>query len=193
MRVPLEIVTGHLPEGAGVEGYVRSRVERLERHHELMSCRVALEEPHRHRRTGHGWRVRIDLRIPTGLEIVVSEDSGAHARDDDLHHVVSTAFDTAERRLRKEVEQERGLRKAHPADEVNAFVYKRFDDHGFLRALDGRQVYFHRNSVVGGSFEDPEVGQGVHYAEEQGEEGPQASTVRLVPAAAAAQPRRHGG
>jgi cold shock CspA family protein len=53
------------------------------------------------------------------------------------------------------------------------------DGFGFLEAPDGREVYFHRNSVLEG-FETLEVGSEVRFAEEQGIEGPQASTVSLV-------------
>ena len=50
---------------------------------------------------------------------------------------------------------------------------------GFIEA-DGHGVYFHRNSVVGGHFERLRVGSRVRFTEEEGEKGPQASTVRLV-------------
>jgi cold shock CspA family protein len=53
------------------------------------------------------------------------------------------------------------------------------DGFGFLEAPDGREVYFHRNSVLEG-FDSLEVGSEVRFAEEQGIEGPQASTVSLV-------------
>jgi cold shock CspA family protein len=54
------------------------------------------------------------------------------------------------------------------------------EDHGFLRTVDGREIYFHRNAVVNRDFDELEVGMGVNYDEEQGVEGPQASSVRVV-------------
>lgn len=54
-------------------------------------------------------------------------------------------------------------------------------DYGFLRTLDtGREIYFHRNSVSDRDFERLEVGTGVQFAEEEGEMGPQATTVQIV-------------
>jgi cold shock CspA family protein len=50
-------------------------------------------------------------------------------------------------------------------------------EHGFITAADGREMYFHRNSVLGKGFDALQVGTEVHFAEEEGEQGPQASTV----------------
>jgi len=51
------------------------------------------------------------------------------------------------------------------------------DGYGFLETPDGREIYFHCNSVVGGEFEQFQVGDEVRFAEELGDRGPQASTV----------------
>jgi cold shock CspA family protein len=53
-------------------------------------------------------------------------------------------------------------------------------DHGFLRTPDGREVYFHRNSLVEGDFDRLEPEADVTFVEELGDKGPQASTVNLV-------------
>jgi len=47
---------------------------------------------------------------------------------------------------------------------------------GWIEPDDGRRVYFHRNSVLGG-VDQLEVGDEVRFTEEEGNEGPQASTV----------------
>jgi cold shock CspA family protein len=54
------------------------------------------------------------------------------------------------------------------------------EDYGFLQTADGREIYFHKNSVLQPGFDRLEVGTEVYYAEEAGEKGPQASTVRLA-------------
>jgi cold shock CspA family protein len=48
---------------------------------------------------------------------------------------------------------------------------------GFLHSRDGREIYFHENALVDLDYDDLEVGTEVRFAEEQGNEGPQASTV----------------
>ncbi len=56
----------------------------------------------------------------------------------------------------------------------------REEGYGFLRALDGREIYFHRNAVLNDDFDRLVVGAGVRFDEGLGEEGPQASTVQIV-------------
>jgi cold shock CspA family protein len=49
---------------------------------------------------------------------------------------------------------------------------------GFFETADGREDYFQHNSVPNDPFSRLSVGARVTFAEEAGEEGPQASTVR---------------
>jgi cold shock CspA family protein len=53
-------------------------------------------------------------------------------------------------------------------------------DYGRIQTSDGRDIYFHRNSLVRGDYGDLEVGSEVRFEEESGEEGPQASTVHII-------------
>jgi cold shock CspA family protein len=53
-------------------------------------------------------------------------------------------------------------------------------DHGFIAASDGREIYFHRNSITGARLEDLEVGQEVRFSEGAGDKGPQATYVRVI-------------
>jgi cold shock CspA family protein len=54
------------------------------------------------------------------------------------------------------------------------------DEFGFLESSDGHEVYFHRNSVVDDAVSDLVVGARVIFAEEEGEKGPLARTVKLL-------------
>jgi len=54
------------------------------------------------------------------------------------------------------------------------------NDHGRIETSDGRSVYFHRNSVLDDLFDRLELGQEVCFCEERGDQGPQASTVKVV-------------
>ena len=47
-------------------------------------------------------------------------------------------------------------------------------------SADGIEVCFHRNRVLDEEFDKLETGSTVRFAEEQGTEGPQASTVELL-------------
>jgi cold shock CspA family protein len=51
---------------------------------------------------------------------------------------------------------------------------------GFIATPEGQEIYFHRNSVLASASGRLEPGVRVTFAEEVGEKGPQASTVRLM-------------
>ena len=52
--------------------------------------------------------------------------------------------------------------------------------YGFLETPDDREIYFHRNSVLDSAFDQLKPGTPVRFAEEQGDEGPQATTVSMT-------------
>ena len=54
------------------------------------------------------------------------------------------------------------------------------EGYGFIETPEGKEVYFHGNSVLGDDFKHLEVGTEVTFVEEAGERGPQASSVKLV-------------
>lgn len=181
MKVPLQIAFHGVPGSPRIEELVRERASKLERFCDhLSSCRVTIEKPHRTRGAAEHWQVRIDLTVPPSHELVVRRESSEQTMRDGLYGVVVDAFEAAKRRLEKLTARQRGDVKAHPAQEVTGFVRRLFEDHGFLRTLDGRDVYFHRNAVVSGDFEELGIGMGVAFEEEEGEEGPQATSVRVI-------------
>jgi cold shock CspA family protein len=73
--------------------------------------------------------------------------------------------------------QRAAVKRHEPAREGRVARIARAEGYGFIETQDGREVYFNRNSVVGGSFDGLDVGTSVRFAEELGEKGPQASTV----------------
>jgi cold shock CspA family protein len=94
---------------------------------------------------------------------------------------IRDAFSAAGRRLQDHARRRRGSVKVHDS-KPPARVTKLFadDGFGFLETPDGREIYFHRNSVLEPGFDRIEIGTEVHYAEEPGEKGPQASTVKFA-------------
>jgi cold shock CspA family protein len=86
------------------------------------------------------------------------------------------------RRLQDHTRKQRGdtKAKAQPLDTARVVQLAPEKDYGFIETADGRQIYFHRNSVLHGHFDQLRAGSAVRYAEEMGEKGPQATTVRLA-------------
>jgi len=50
-------------------------------------------------------------------------------------------------------------------------------NHGFIESGEGREVYFHRNSVARKEFDSLSVGDEIRYVEEKDDLGLQASIV----------------
>jgi cold shock CspA family protein len=122
--------------------------------------------------------VRIDLTVP-GKELVVARDPSLHLAHEDVLVAIRDSFDAARRELMDYARLQRGQAKARAGTQEGRVT--RLDaDHGFLESEDGREIYFHRNSVRQ-RFERLAVGTKVRFTEERGDRGPQASTVDVRP------------
>jgi cold shock CspA family protein/ribosome-associated translation inhibitor RaiA len=142
----------------------------------ITTCRVVVEQPHHHHQHGHTWRIGVHLSLPGNVIVVDHEPKGGR-RPEDAYAAVRDAFALVQRKLRGTADRKSGEVKHHEGPVVGA-VLALGADHGFLSTGDGRQVYFHANAVLGGRFDDLRVGSAVGFVEEDGVDGPQASTVR---------------
>jgi cold shock CspA family protein len=52
-------------------------------------------------------------------------------------------------------------------------------EYGFIQSADGREIYFHKNSLKNLSYNDLREGDSVEFSAEEGEQGPQATWVKL--------------
>jgi ribosomal subunit interface protein len=177
MQVPLEISTRWIDLAPPLEAELRKRADRLERHSDrITSCRIAVERPTgNHHQEGGPYRVRVDVTVP-GSELV-ADKSG-----EELYAAIRDAFDAADRQVEAWAARRRGDVKSQvlpPEGQVVRLFQE--EGFGFIAAPDGQEVYFHRNAVLDPpGFEKLEVGSRVRFAQEQGFEGPQATTVNLV-------------
>jgi hypothetical protein len=68
-----------------MESDVRDRVRELEQFYtDIVRCRVAIEVPHRHRRDGRHFHVRVEITVPGGAPIVISHEPSLHAQLKDV-------------------------------------------------------------------------------------------------------------
>ena len=84
-------------------------------------------------------------------------------------------------RFEDAIRELRGQVKPHEAEDhgrVTKFLAEK--NCGFIETADGREVYFHRDSVLGDAFDALRVGAEVRFVEEMGNKGAQASTVRVI-------------
>jgi len=189
-----------------VEAHIRDAAQRLDVFcDEIMGCRVLVEIPHQHHRKRKLYHVRIDLTVPGGEFVIKraprlvtdrpsrfrkapddvgleeSRELSKYAVHDDIQLSIRDAFDAARRKLQDYARRRRGVLKVHEGS-PHARVTKLFPEEGFgfLETADGREIYFHENSVLDSGFRDFKLGTEVHFVEEMGEKGPQASTVTAV-------------
>jgi cold shock CspA family protein/ribosome-associated translation inhibitor RaiA len=181
MPIPLQVSFRNMPPSPAVEADIREKTAKLEEFYDrITSVHVVVETPHRQHRQGKLFHVRIDVRVP-GRELVVRREPAEHHAHEDAHVAVRDAFDAAKRQLEDYVREMRGCVKTHETAPQGRIL--RLDPargHGFITTADAREIYFHRNSVVGAQFDELRIGDEVRFAEERGEEGPQASTVHLA-------------
>jgi len=205
MKIPLKITFRDMAPSPAIEANVREKAAKLDSLYDrIMSCRVIVRAPHRHHHKGKTYEVRIDLTVPGG-ELVINHapkrlaaaksiqgaepeenftelhEPSKHAAHEDVYVAIRDAFNAAGRKLQDHARRQSGQVKVHePAAVARIVKLFPFEDYGFLQTPDGRELYFHKNSVLAPGFDRLEVGHEVHFAEELGEKGPQASTVRMA-------------
>jgi cold shock CspA family protein/ribosome-associated translation inhibitor RaiA len=183
MQVPLNMTFRNVRKDPAIEDLIYKQAAKLERICDhIVSCRVAVEKPQEHQRSGNPFGVRIDVLVPPEHELVVVRDSSEGDLHEELSTVIRDGFAAMRRQVRKLVEKQRRDVKTHPEQEVGGFISRLFpqEGYGFIKSLNGREIYFHKNSLLGNDFGHLDVGTGVRWVEEQGDKGPQASTVRIV-------------
>jgi cold shock CspA family protein/ribosome-associated translation inhibitor RaiA len=200
MKSQTQITFRNMKPLEAIEEWIRAEAAKLDTFYsQLMGCRVTVEVPHRHHRKGSLYHIRIDLTVPRG-EIVVKREPSLSTRarqlgereikkhsevkipHKDLRLAINDAFKAAGRRLQDYARRQRGDIKSHALlPEARVSKILQHEGYGFLTSDDGREIYFHKNSVLGRAFPRLKVGTTVRFVEEPGEKGPQASTVRIVP------------
>jgi len=182
MQVPLQIQFEEIDPSAAVEARVREEAAKLEQFFDrITSTRVVVSKPHRRHRKGNSYRVRIHITLPGGGDIVIDRDPGDRGAHEDAYVTIRDAFRAARRQLQDSARKHQGKVKAHesPPHGVIASL-PAGEDYGFITAADGRELYFHRNSVAEDGFDGLKVGQEVRFSESVGDKGPQASFVRPI-------------
>ncbi|WP_036263716.1 HPF/RaiA family ribosome-associated protein [Methylocapsa aurea] len=182
MQVPLEIAFQNSEPSEAIRSEVEKQAKRLERFSDrITSCHVAVVAPQTRHRHGDLFKIDIRIAMPEHKDVLVTK---THADAPEHEHVVvaiKDAFAAAQRQIEDAVREMRGQVKPHQAEDhgrVTKFLAG--EDCGFIETADGREVYFHRNSVLDGAFQELSVGSEVRFIEEMGDKGAQASTVRLI-------------
>ena len=114
MQLPVNITYRGVDKSEAIDDFVLEKAARLEKFCDHINrCDVAIEQPNHAHQKGNPFRVRIDVTVPPGHELIADErglDKGSHAP---LTKVIHDAFKTMERELRRLVDKQHNEVKTH--------------------------------------------------------------------------------
>jgi len=179
--IPLQIIFHHIDKSEALEERTREEIQKLGQFHPaIKNCRVVIEQLHRHHRQGNLFHVRIDLHIK-GHTLIAQREPGLNHTYADVYVALRDAFKAMRRQLEDLVRHQQGNVKHHE-EKPHGHITEISTDKTFgrIESVEGRWLYFHRNSLIGGDLDKLQVGTPVYYVEDSGEDGPQASSVYPV-------------
>lgn len=180
--IPFQITFRDFPESDAVWMAIQNRIEKLEHFFDrIIRCDVVISCPHHHRHSDRLFNVLIHIVLP-GDDVVINRNPSKHEAHRDVYVAIRDAFDAAERVLEDRVRRIRMHTKVHDEFYQEGRISKlfTFEGYGFLEDHQGREIYFSQNSVVNDKFENLQLGQKVRFLEENGEKGPQVTSMAIV-------------
>jgi ribosomal subunit interface protein len=183
MQIAPEIVYRDVERSEWVESYVLERMRRLDKFAQgITRCHVTLTREQASRQKGNRYSVMVEVRIPPQHNLAIKKEKEIREMRSQLPAVINLAFAAIERQLKKTAALRRYEQKDHNDEQSRGIVEQLLaDGYGFIRTVDdNRQFYFHRNSVLHDGFERLAIGTEVRFSAEEGEQGPQASSVQIV-------------
>jgi len=187
MQAPIEIAFQHFEPSEEIRAEVTKQAKRLEKFSDrITSCHVAIAGPMTRHRQGEQFKVDIRIAMPGHRDVIVTRTHGDAPERAHPLVAVREAFDAAVRQIEEFAREMRGQVKEHQVKDrltessgrVTKFLAG--EDCGFIETADGREIYFHRNAVLGGAFDRLTIGSEVRFFEEVGVKGAQSRAVRLV-------------
>lgn len=176
MEIPLQITSRNFDLTEAIESEIRQKAEKLDNFYKhIMRCRIVVESPQRRHHQGKLYSLHIYMTLP-GAELIVKREP-----HEDLYVAIRDSFNAARRKLEDFARQQRGDVKHHeevPIARISSLFPER--GYGFITTPENREIYFHEHSVINRDFKHLKVGMTVRFAEEEGEKGPQASTVTVL-------------
>jgi cold shock CspA family protein/ribosome-associated translation inhibitor RaiA len=188
MQIPVEISFRDMDRSEALAADIQAKANKLGKLFDgITRCWVVIQAPHPRDLQGNLYRVRIQLSVPL-RDLIADYESQDNRQHEDPSIAVHDAFDSIRHRLKEYVKEQRSDKKPHgnaPHGRISKICLPEGKDHpehgyGYISTCDGRDVYFHANSVVNVEFSQLEMGSEVHFVEEPGDDGPQAVSVRLV-------------
>lgn len=159
---------------------IEARMADLQRGHEdMLHARVSLIKNRHHKKLKNVAEATVVITLPRRQVVT------ARKEDKTFEEAIRTAFAAVQIELQKfrDKRTSKDLRLP-PLPPARGVVCKLFpkSGYGFILQEGGGEVYFHKNALRGLVFDELEDGTEVLFNVEQGEKGPQATTVQPPPA-----------
>src|SRR5207302_10157858 len=98
MQLPVGISYRGVEKTEQLENHIRAKAARLDRFCDHISrCDVVVEHPNQAQHSGNPFRVRIDVTVPPGHELVAEEKPTEHDMHEPLSKVINDGFKAMER------------------------------------------------------------------------------------------------
>jgi cold shock CspA family protein len=152
---------------------------RLERHHAgfIHHLRVTVEGTAHHKEGGY--ELRVVASIPNDTVVV-------KRKGEKVVPIVVDAFNTLGMQLKEHQRKRRQSFKAAPEESkgtssegIVKSIYP-YESYGFIVTSQGREIYFHENSLKDVTMNQLSEGDGVKFGEDEGDKGPCATWVKVA-------------
>ena len=90
MQMPVEISYRGVEKSDEIDALIRTKAARLDRFCDHIShCNVAVERPNQAQHSGSAFRVRVDVTVPPGHELVADEKQNEHEMHEPLAKIIN--------------------------------------------------------------------------------------------------------
>jgi len=173
----LQIEGRHVEIRKSWQDKIEVEKDRLSRHHPglVHNLRVAIESTAAHKEGG--FEVRLVATVPSDTIIVKRKGEA-------VKPTIVKAFDNLGLQLKELQRKKRQTIKGHESNGVSAAsgtikTVSPAESFGFIVTSDGREFYFHENSLKDLAIDKLNEGDCVTFGITEGEKGPSASWVKL--------------
>ena len=150
----------NMPHSGAVDEIVHTRIKALEKFNsKIIGCEVVIDAPQKRGSSGRGIDVRIHLRLPgPDLDVARSVRQGEAA--DDVTLAVNKAFSALERQLKERSRVMDAHEVKHHPSVLHGEIIELENALGYVwvRADDGREVYFQKDGLITGTWDALELG-----------------------------------
>lgn len=161
MTVPLDITIRDIEKTPFIENKIREKTDKLVKFYDrIESIKVVVEVPQNHKHNGKLYSASLEVLVPS-KKLIVNKKA-----DENLYIAIRDAYAAMTTQLKEYAAIQRGAVKSHQAH-IGGTIERLFNDYGFIRAPDGREFYFHADSVVQPAFDTLQIGHSVRFIESE--------------------------